>query len=149
MNIFRKGYFYSVLSIKLIDHLICLLTMYQSTIDGLKEYAIMLNGFPNLTYACIKRLSLKFTKLFIIYEFQRHAAAVNLNRHDFNNYMLQKRFLVVMFRNEIITCPFYLNMNFFGILIILNVFLITAFVSIKTFTKRSNNFKIYEKYSMG
>ena len=107
LNIFRKGYFYSVLSIKLIDHLICLLTMYQSTIDGLKEYAIMLNGFPNLTYACIKRLSLKFTKLFIIYEFQRHAAAVNLNRHDFNNYMLQKRFLVVMFRNEIITCPFH------------------------------------------
>ena len=62
LNIFRKGYFYSVVSIKLIDHLICLLTMYQSTIDGLKEYAIMLNGFPNLTYACIKRLSLKFTK---------------------------------------------------------------------------------------
>ena len=62
MSKFCNGYFYSVLSIKLIDHLICLLTMYQGTINGLKECALMLNGFPYLTYACIKRLSLTFTK---------------------------------------------------------------------------------------
>ena len=147
MNIFRKGYFYSVLSIKLIDHLICLLTMYQSTIDGLKEYAIMLNGFPNLTYACIKRLSLKFTKN--IYHIRISAPCCCCSKSKwawFQQLYASKKISSSNVQKWNYHMPVF---RIIGLLIILNVFLITAFVTIKNCTKRSNNFKIYEKYSMG